>query len=531
MSVRLIGRSAAVALVAVAILASGCASSDGKKPAREGQALEEGIRNVVDGGDPVDGGTLTYGAYTEPTSLDPTVTIAAATTGGNEMANIYDTLVTFDPEKQEFVPRLAESIEPDADFTTWTLRLRDDVTFSDGTPLDAAAVVWSQQRYGSAKAPETALWVDNVTSVTATDEHTVTYELARPWPLFPGVLSTGPGLIVAKSSVRADGTFTPVGAGPFTLGAWEPGESLELKARQDYWDGSPHLDTVKMAFLGDQRTSLDSLLSGGVDSALIRDPDLVDEVLEEDLPAYVNMRAAGNVAIINASEGAAGHDPRVRKAIALAIDPALIFERMFGGSGIASSDLFPDYSVWHTDVAGLQPDRAEATRLVEEAKADGWDGVITYVDGTDPASRASIQAVKASLEAVGMTLDPQPTRTISEQITKIAVERDYDLAGWSINFVEADPFARMYATMHSGGTQVYGMHTSPEMDALIASFQAATTKKDQLAAIASIQEQVNEDVPFVTFGPYSELSVWNKDVHGITGAANSIIMLDDAWVD
>lgn len=523
-------RRTAAVLVAATLLVSGCASEEEKKPRGQGKALAEGFRNVDDSGKPVDGGTLTYGAYTEPTSLDPTVTIAAATTGGIEMANIYDTLLSFDPDEQEFVPRLAKAIEHDADYTTWTLTLRDGVTFSDGTPLDAEAVVWSQQRYAAAKAPETALWAGNVTSATATDAHTVTYELARPWPLFPGILSTGPGMVVAKSSVGADGSFTPVGAGPFTLGEWKHGESIELEAREDYWDGAPHLDSVKMAFLGDQRTSLDSLEGGDIDAALVRDPDLVDEVLDKKLPAYVNMRAASNVAIINASEGAAGHDVRVRRAIALAIDPELMRERMFGGTGIASSDLFPDYSVWHTDAAGLEPDRAEATKLVEEAKADGWDGVIRYVDGTDPASRAATQAVKASLEAVGMTLDPKPARTISEQITRIAVERDYDLAGWSINFVEADPFARMYAAMHSGGTQTYGMYTSPAMDEHIAAFQAATTKDDQLAAITALQEQVNEDVPFVTFGPFSELSVWTTKVHGITGGANSMILLDDAWL-
>jgi peptide/nickel transport system substrate-binding protein len=69
------------------------------------------------------------------------------------------------------------------------------------------------------------------------------------------------------------------------------------------------------------------------------------------------------------------------------------------------------------------------------------------------------------------------------------------------------------------------------MDEHIAAFQAATSRTDQLAAIAAVQRQVNEDVPFVTFGPFSELSVWRKDVHGITGGANSIIMLDDAWLD
>ena len=242
-------RRAAAVVVVATLLVSGCASEEEKEPRGQGKALAEGFRNVDDGGEPVDGGTLTYGAYTEPASLDPTVTIAAATTGGIEMANIYDTLLSFDPGKQEFVPRLAKAIEHDADYTTWTLTLRDGVTFSDGTPLDADAVVWSQQRYAAAKAPETALWAGNVTSATATDAHTVTYELARPWPLFPGILSTGPGMVVARSSVGADGSFKPVGAGPFTLGDWKHGESLELEARDDYWDGAPHLDSVRMAFL------------------------------------------------------------------------------------------------------------------------------------------------------------------------------------------------------------------------------------------------------------------------------------------
>ena len=519
------------AVLAVAVLAAGCASSGDDEPTEAGgAALTEGMRGVSDGGEPVDGGTFTYGAYAEPASLDPGVTIAAVTTGGVEMINIYDTLMNFDADAQEFQPRLAEALEPDEDHDTWTLTLREDVTFSDGTPLDAAAVKWSQDRYASMPAPEAALWNGNVTEVSVEDERTVVYELDKSWPGFPSILSTGPGMIVAKSSVGKDERFSPVGAGAFVLDRWAQGEELVLTAREDYWGGEPHLDRVRFVYLNDQRAGLESLRSDGVDAVFVRDPDIVDEVLEEDWPGYVNMVAAANTAVINASEGRPGADVRVRQAMALAIGPQLIADRAYGGSGLASSTLFQDYSAWHTETAGLELDQDRARELVEEAKADGWDGTIEYIDATDPASRATTQAVKASLEAVGFEVTPRPMRTIAEQISTIVVERDYDVAAWGLNYREADPFSKMFATMHSDGTQVYEMYTSDAMDALLEDLQAAADADERVAAMEAIQQQVNEDVPYLIWGPFSEYNAWDEDVHGIVGGASSMIHLADAWI-
>jgi len=519
------------AALAVAALAAGCASTDDEdaKP-REGAALSEGMRGVSDGGEPVAGGTLTYGAYAEPASLDPAVTIAAVTTGGAEMINIYDTLVNFDADAQEFEPRLAEAIEPDKDHDTWTLTLREDVTFSDGTPLDAAAVKWSQERYASMPAPEAALWNGNVSDVVVKDERTVVYELNKPWPGFPSILSTGPGMVVAKSAVAKDGAFTPVGAGAFELERWAQGEELLLTAREDYWGGAPHLEKARFVYLNDQRAGVESLRSDGVDAVFVRDPDIVDEVLDEEWPGYVNMVAASNTAVINASEGRPGADVRLREAMALAIDPELIAERAYGGSGLASSTLFGDYSAWHGESAGLEPDQERARELVEEVKADGWDGKIEYIDAADPASRATMQAVKASLEAVGFEVATRPMRTIAEQISTIVVERDFDVAAWGLNYREADPFSKMFATMHSDGTQVYEMYTSAEMDALLEELQAAATPEERVAAMDGIQEQVNTDVPYLNWAPFAEYTAWDEDVHGVVGAAASMIHLADAWV-
>jgi peptide/nickel transport system substrate-binding protein len=520
-------------LLSLGLALTGCASDSESAPEAEaeGTALSEGIRGDQDAGDPVSGGTLTFAGYGQPATLDPAATIAAATTGGIEMANLYDTLLRFDSAEQAFGPQLAEGIEADDEYDTFTLTLRDGVTFSNGDPLDADAVVWSQERYASKPAPEAALWNGNVESVSAADDRTVVYELARPWPGFPSILSTGPGMIVAEASTAdGDDAFTPIGAGPFTLDRWAPDEEMVLAAREDYWDGAPHLEQVRSVYLNDQDTAMDSLRSGDLDAAFVRDPDIVDSVVQEGLPGYVNMVAAANIALINAAEGRPGADVRVRQAMSLAIDPELINQRAFEGFGIYGDQLFGDYSVWHTETDGPEHDPEQAKQLVEAAKADGWDGSIEYIDATDAASKATSLAVKASLEAVGMSVKIKPMRTIAEQISTIVIDRDYDVAAWGLNYREADPFSKMFATLHSAGTQVYGMHTSPEMDGMLEEFQSTPDRDEQVQVMDRIQQEYNDTVPFLNWGPFSEYIVWDTDVHGVVGTANSMVLLADAWI-
>ncbi|MDF1604695.1 ABC transporter substrate-binding protein [Nocardioides sp. YIM 152315] len=519
--------------VAVVALSAGCGSDDPAEkttPGAKERDYSEGILGAADAGDPVDGGTLSFGAYAEPSSLDPAVTITAGSTGGTEMAAIYDLLMRYDAGAKKYVPQLAESLKPNDDFSEWTLRLRDGVTFSDGTELDSAAVKWSQERYVAKPGPEAAVWTATVKDIATPDPLTVVYRLTSPWSTFPSVLSTGPGLIVAKSS-DAGASFKPVGAGAFVLDKWAPQEELVLEARDDYWDGRPHLDKIRSVFLSDQQTNLDSLESGSIDMVFLRDPDKVDAMLDAGTGGYLNVPSASNVALINATEGAAGADPRVRQAMAYAVNPDLIRERAFDGHGLAGSTIFLDYSQWHGEAEGLPYDPEQAKKLVEEAKADGFDGKVHYVDGSDPASRATSLAVKASLEAVGLSVEIDLKRSIADQITAIAVNRDYDLAAWGLGYREGDPYSRMFSTLSTEGTSTYGMATSAEMDDLLTQLRGSSEHDDQVAITDDIQGLFNEQVPFLNWGPIAELTAWNDDVHGVLGAMNTMVLLDDAWVD
>lgn len=536
---RIVLRPAAALVVAFALLA-GCGGNDDSGGGGGGGDAEtsgefeytEGMVGAEDaGGEPKAGGQLSYAMYSEPRSLDPAVSIAAVTTGGTEMAAIFDVLLRYDTETQEFVPQLAESVEPNGDNTEWTLTLRDGVTFSDGTPLDAAAVKASQERYAAAPAPEAALWNANVTGVEATDDKTVVYSLNKPWTMFPAMLASGPGMVVAEAAGPVGDGFKPVGAGPFTLVHQRAGEEVLLEANEDYWNGRANLDELRFVYLNEQTTIQDSFANGSVDMAFFRDPDVVDEVLEEGHSGYSNLVAVSDTTLINGTEGRPGADVRVRKAIQMAIAPDMVRQRVYDGHGMASTLIFPEYSRWHSEgMEGIEPDPEGAKKLLEEAKAEGYDGKITYLDSNTSAARDTGQVVKAALEAVGFSVELEMVPTVTDLINKLAVERDYDLAGWGINYREGDPFSKLYASLHSTGKQTYGMPTSPEMDAALDEFQGAADEDSQRAAIVKVQEAWNESVPYLAWMPMAELSAWSDEVHGVKGAANSMTLFDEAWI-
>ncbi|GAA4803743.1 ABC transporter substrate-binding protein [Tomitella cavernea] len=534
---RLSPRLAAV-LAAAALITTGCASSGddttsgstGDSTVARIQDLSDGMVNVTeDAGPPVEGGTLSFAAYSEPKALDPAETIAAVTTGGTELVNIYDSLMRYDTTEQKVVPEMAKDLEHSDDYRTWTLTLRDGVDFSDGTPVDAGAVKASQERYVAAKGPEAGLWAANVVDISIPDDKTVVYTLNKTWPEFDLMLTSGPGMIVAASAGAPGDGFTPVGAGPFTLGEWRPGESMTLDANPDYWNGKPHLDAVKFVYMPTMEVSKDTFMGGGVDMTFVREPDDVTEMLDRGMPGYVNMTSAGNVYIINAAPGRPGADPRIRKAIQLAVDPSAVAQRAYGNPEFGEGVLFPEYSRWHTDAPGPTFDPEAAKRLVAEAKADGVNTTLVSINAPEQARQQQALALEAQLEAVGFTVDTKIMPTIGDQIRVIAAERDYDLGAWGLAYRESDPFPKMFATLTSDGKQTYGMPTSPEMDALVNRFQTATDMDQKLQVMAQIQQQVNEDVPFINLGYWAEYTTWHKNVHGMVGTSNSMILLGDAW--
>ncbi|GAA4816977.1 ABC transporter substrate-binding protein [Tomitella cavernea] len=524
-----------IAATAVTLLTAGCANTngngnDGVVAVSDLGDLEDGIVNADPAtGEPEDGGTLTFAAYAEPASLDPAKTIASATTGGIEMVNIYDSIMRYDAETGTIVPQLAEDLTSDPDFRTWTLTIPDNVTFSDGTLMDASAVKYSQQRYSESEGPESGLWNANVASIETPTQHTIIYTLNKPWPNFPSILTSGPGMIVAKSAGPVDGDFTPIGAGPFSLAKWQQGTSMTLSAREDYWGGPPSLDAIEIAYMPTTQVSMDTFNNDEVDMTLAREPDDVAFMLEHGIAGFASTTNATNITMINASPGRPGADQRVRKAMQLAIDPGLISKRTYGMEAIGSNQLFAEASKWNTSTDGPSYDPEQAKRLVAEAKADGFDGHIVSVFGPSQAKQKQALSTEAMLEAVGFNVETKILPTFSDQIRLVAAERNYDLSDWGLSIRDPNPLSKMAAAMTSEGSQTYGMYTSKKMDSLIEKFQTTSGDKTKRELMSNIQMQVNRDVPFLVNGSFPEYVGWQQNVHGIKGTSNSMVLLGEAW--
>ena len=190
---------------------------------------------------PKQGGEVSFGLEAETTGGYCLSQAQLAISGIQVAAAIYDTL-TVPNSKGQYVPYLAKSVTPNADFTQWTIALRDGIKFQNGETLDANAVKLNLDSYrGSNPNLPARLFTfvfTNIADVSVVDPLTVKVTTKVPWPAFPGYLySTGRLGIMAPAQINNAATCATnmIGTGPFKLVDWKQNESLVVERNPNYW--------------------------------------------------------------------------------------------------------------------------------------------------------------------------------------------------------------------------------------------------------------------------------------------------------
>ncbi len=361
------------------------------------------------------GGTLRVALATDITTLDPWTASDGDTLA--VLGQIYEPLVAVEPGGTRIVPRLATRWTSSSDARTWTFTLRGGVRFHDGTPLDAAAVVFDFERARAFARFDLASIVE---TVVATDPSTVVFTLRQPYAPFPATIASPSFGIVSPSCVRQGPVWaTPsfrcaAGTGPFKIdaGGWKPGERVALTRNAAYWgadaDGRrlPLLDGVTFMPVRDEIARIGGLRSAAVDLVLDLAPASI-----RSLRADPNIAAASGQPFATLFVGIGTAKPfdsvDVRRAVATAIDRGAVVQGMYAGQARPALQLPPPGLLGYDDTV-TQPtstDVALAKKALAEAYPNGFTTELWYSpDATTalPDPRRVAESLAADLAKIGV---------------------------------------------------------------------------------------------------------------------------------
>lgn len=486
---------------------------------------------------PVPGSELTYGVYGPATGIDPTLS-SGALVGGAELAAVYDVLFRFDYETNEYIPHLAESITPNDDYTVWTLKLRKGIEYADGTPLTAQLVDENIDRFFREGVRNgSAGFMTPIEKRDIVDDLTLRLTLESPWVEFPYVFSDEPGMIVNANAIGDDADQFAIkpppsaGLGPYVVERNAPNEELVLKARDDYWGGPVCIERLRFVFIPGAPATYDAFTSGELDVAFIRDPQVIDQIREAGDDAFWIQQDSGTTFMINHAKGRPGNDLRVRQAIWLALDENALSERVFQGMLKTGKSLFQEGSRFYSDaIETMDTDPEQAKQLLDEAKADGYDGELELLCPTSPPSPDVALTAEGLLEAIGFDVTTK-ILPITEQIARVSIEWDYDATCWGLGIGPETGITAVMRGMRGGSEGNRQSYANPDMDAAIDAAMAAETPEDLQAAMADVNNIFVDDAVSASYGAVEEGIVWQPNVHGIIPTTSSIMLFHDAYID
>ncbi|MEO1056690.1 MAG: ABC transporter substrate-binding protein [Actinomycetota bacterium] len=378
--------------------------------------------------DPIPGGTLRYAAGAVGPSLDPTSTefTAAERTVVN---TVFDTLTAIDVDGRP-VPYLAESLTPvGGDLSVWQVTLRPDITFHDGTPLDAAAVVANFEAQRADPGIGVVIRADYVPDqpVTVVDEQTVEYRLLDPSGAFPARLAGQEGIIASAAWLEAtvgDPTLRgrPIGTGPYTF-ADRTDRFLRVDRNPTWWGGDVYIDAIE--FIDDDAGALDAVALldvGELDGLQSAGPTELDRLAELD-GVQTTTEVDDEVALVMLNtESPPFDDPVVRRALTLATPLDVVRQALGGEQVVAATQRFaPDspYFDPRVEQVGDVPEDARTLLFATcidtpDRCVDGRIGVeLQYPVETTP--QPAIDALVDGWTSVGFDVDVQPLSAAEHQ--------------------------------------------------------------------------------------------------------------------
>jgi peptide/nickel transport system substrate-binding protein len=424
-------------------LLAACSSSGSGTPnnSNHGVAKNNGISTAT----PKPGGSLTFAVEAEEQGFDPASARYDAT-GIIYARTVFDPLTTVAADGS-IQPYLAQSVTPNADYSEWTVTMRPNVVFHDGTPCDAAAIVGSLEHFLTGEYSFTAKPIEHITT---TGPLTLTVKMNQPWVPFDAYMAGGIGgqlaWVIAPAMIKnKNGTNHPIGTGPFVFDQWVVNDHFTSNKNPHYWRaGLPYLDSITYKPIPESQSRDAALASGAVQAMHTDDPQSIQDFRKQSNIGYTD--DSGPVLgepdmgciLLNLTK-APFNDVRFREAVVMALDLDAYRTAINFGINATSDGVFTSGSPFEPATSNYPTyNPSKAMSLVNQLKSDGK--AVDFVLGTTPDA-ATVRAatyISSQLQKVGINADSSSQQIQQAELINVALGGTFQALLWR-QFAAVDP--------------------------------------------------------------------------------------------
>jgi len=537
-----------------ALLSLGLAACQSQPPAAPVAPPVSGappaVATVAPAAQATSGATVTIGLDQEPPTMDPEASPSAITFYLTSSAG--ETLLYVD-EARQIKPWLAQSWEVADNGKTFTFKLRNDVTFQDGTPFNAAAVKWNLDRVvdPNYKAGSALPQLTGYQGTDVVDEFTAQVHFKDPFAPFL-IYAGSPYLpMLSPTATQKQGdqvNQTPVMSGPYRVDEWVPKDHITLARWDGYkrrapWsdhDGPAYVDKVIWKFIPEVGTRVATVESGETQMATVLTPQDLPRLQSEGLQLASKPWVGMPFMMFLTTTQPPTDDVKVRQAIEYGIDRDSLVSALY--QGIGQKAIGPLTSVMLDDpsLRAFYPhDVARAGQLLDQA---GWtpgpDGIrvshgqrlefslnaIDYGGGPD----SSNELIQGQLRQIGMDVK------IKAQARPPWYEDNYHCANNGMELFlrsgELDVLYAAFASSNVGGNFNFACVKDPQIDALLNQGRQETDTAKRTQIYLQIEQKLMDQAIVVPLVDQLSVFALRPNISGLKFSGNSYPLLTDVTV-
>lgn len=518
--------------MAFGLVLSGCGGSQGTEDtaAADGEALTGTVSAGETRGSEVD----TAGFFVSVLNADIQTADVQKTTKDYEVPwNIYDRLVEVkvaEDGTSSIEPSLAERWDISPDGLEYTFHLAQGVKFHNGNDFTAEDVLYTFTRMLTEEGAMNTESVDQIKGaaellageaetlegVEVVDDYTIKVTLKEPFAAFLACISTAGASIYDSEATEAAGDqfgmdpALTVGTGPFKFASWTLNDRIVMVRNEEYWKGAPELPGVVIRIIPDTETQTMMFENGELD---IIDLDFVTDAVDRFTATYpdqiVQAPRVGITYLTMNHNQEPFQDPKVRKAVQMAVDKQAILDALYGGRGQVEYGIIPHGLIgFNPNQAPINYDPEAAKALLAEAGyGDGFTMELSANSADSDTTTMALEIIKDQLAEVGINAEIKNYDESTWLETRKAGELGSFLATWTADFNDPDNFMYTFFGNEEKTTVRSINYADSETMGRVAAARGIVNEDERIAEYQALEEKlIHEDAAWAPM--YSRMHLW-----------------------